>query len=295
MKEFGGEYVFVNGVIVPKNEAKISVWDHGLLYGDGVYEAIRVYNWNIFKLKEHIERLYDSAKAIKIEIPLKQEELINKVIEIVKINKLSYGYIRILVTRGVGPMGVDPRNCKEPSIIIMTEIRNPTEGTKPITAITSSLRRIPPECIDPKIKSLNYLNNVLAKLEAIEADADASIMLNIHGYVSEAATENIFIVKKNRLATPPLEAGILKGITREVVIEIAKELGIPFEERNITIAELYTADEVFLTGTSAEIAPIVKIDGRLIGNGLPGPVFKRIYDEFKKRTEDPKYGIVVNI
>jgi len=287
--------VYINGKFVPKEEAKISVWDHGLLYGDGVFEAIRVYNWNIFKLKEHVERLYDSAKAIKIDIPLKPEEFINLVVEVVKRNKLQYGYIRIIVTRGVGKMGVDPRSCKEPTIIIMTERREPTWGAKPITAITSSLRRIPPECLDPKIKSLNYLNNVLAKIETIEAGADAAIMLNIHGYVSEASTENIFIVKKGKLITPPLEAGILRGITRETVIEIAKDLGIPVEERNITIAELYTADEVFLVGTAAELAPVIKIDGRTIGNGAPGEIFKRIYEEYLKRTHDPKYGVKVNM
>jgi len=289
------EYVFVNGKFVPKEDAKISVWDHGLLYGDGVFEAIRVYNWNIFKLKEHIERLYDSAKAIKIHIPITLEEFINLVVEIVKRNMLQDGYIRIIVTRGVGKMGVDPRNCKEPTIIIMTEKREPVWGAKPITAITSSLRRIPPECVDPKIKSLNYLNNVLAKIEAIEAGADAAIMLNIHGYVSEASTENIFIVKKGKLITPPLEAGILRGITRETVIEIAKDLGIPVEERNITLAELYTADEVFLAGTAAELAPVVKIDGRIIGDGAPGELFKRIYNEFKKRVYDQRYGIKVEV
>jgi len=287
------EYVYINGAFMPREEAKISVWDHGLLYGDGVFEAIRVYDWNIFKLKEHIDRLFESAKAIMINIPLTKDELVSKVVEIVKKNNLRYGYIRIIVTRGVGPMGVDPRNCKEPTIIIMTERREPIWGEKPITAITSSIRRIPPECIDPKIKSLNYLNNILAKIEAINAGADAAIMLNVQGYVSEASTENIFVVKSGVLYTPPLEAGILRGITRETVIEIAKDLNIPVVERNLTIHDLYTADEVFLAGTAAELAPVIKIDGRVINDGKPGPIFRRIYEEFRKRVHDPKYGVKV--
>jgi branched-chain amino acid aminotransferase len=287
------EYVYIDGVFVPREEAKISVWDHGLLYGDGVFEAIRVYDWNIFKLKEHIDRLFESAKAIMINIPLSKDELISKVVELVKKNNLRYGYIRIIVTRGVGPMGVDPRNCKKPTIIIMTERREPIWGERPIVAITSSIRRIPPECIDPKIKSLNYLNNILAKIEAINAGADAAIMLNIQGYVSEASTENIFIVKNSVLYTPPLEAGILRGITRETIMEIAKDLNIPVFERNLTIHDLYTADEVFLVGTAAELAPVVKIDGRIINDGKPGPIFRRIYEEYRKRAHDPRYGVKV--
>jgi len=287
------EYVYIDGVFVPREEAKISVWDHGLLYGDGVFEAIRVYDWNIFKLKEHIDRLFESAKAIMINIPLSKDEFISKVVELVKKNNLRYGYIRIIVTRGVGPMGVDPRNCKKPTIIIMTERREPIWGERPIVAITSSIRRIPPQCIDPKIKSLNYLNNILAKIEAINAGADAAIMLNIQGYVSEASTENIFIVKNSVLYTPPLEAGILRGITRETIMEIAKDLNIPVFERNLTIHDLYTADEVFLVGTAAELAPVVKIDGRIINDGKPGPIFRRIYEEYRKRAHDPRYGVKV--
>ncbi|MFP3191041.1 MAG: branched-chain-amino-acid transaminase [Thermoproteota archaeon] len=287
------EYVYIDGFFVPREEAKISVWDHGLLYGDGVFEAIRVYDWNIFKLKEHINRLFESAKAIMINIPLSKDELISKTVEIVKKNNLRYGYIRIIVTRGVGPMGVDPRNCKKPTIIIMTERREPIWGERPIVAITSSIRRIPPECIDLKIKSLNYLNNILAKIEAINVGADAAIMLNIQGYVSEASTENIIIVKNSILYTPPLEAGILRGITRETIMEIAKDLNIPVVERNLTIHDLYTADEVFLAGTAAELAPVVIIDGRIISDGKPGPIFKKIYEEYRKRAHDPRYGVKV--
>lgn len=287
------EYVYINGKLLPKGEAKISVWDHGLLYGDGVYEAIRVYNWVVFKLKEHINRLYNSAKAIKIDVPLTEERMLEAVINLVKINNLENGYIRIIVTRGVGPMGVDPRNCKEPTIIIMSERREPLFGGKPISVIVASVRRFPSECLDPKIKSLNYLNNVLAKIQAIESGVDDAIMLNIHGFVSEAVTENIFIVKDGILYTPPLEAGILEGITRGVVIEVAKKIGLQVVEKNLTIYDLYTADEVFLTGTAAELTPVVKIDGRIVGNGKPGPIYERILQEFKNLTKDPQHGIKV--
>jgi len=287
------EFVYINGEFVPKENAKISVWDHGLLYGDGVYEAIRVYEGNIFKLKEHIDRLYNSAKAIKIEIPMTKEELLEAVVELVKRNKLRNGYLRIIVTRGVGFMGVDPRNCEKPTIIIMSELRKALFGGKPITAIVSTIRRFPSQCLDPKIKSLNYLNNVLAKIQAIEAGTDDAIMLNMEGYVAEAVTENIFVVKKNIIYTPPLTAGILEGITRSVVIEIAKNLGFEVREENLTIYDLYTADEVFLTGTAAEITPVVKIDGRLVGNGEPGPIFKKILEEYQKIVKDPKFGVKV--
>ncbi|MEM1587395.1 MAG: branched-chain-amino-acid transaminase [Candidatus Bathyarchaeia archaeon] len=285
------EFVYIDGQFVPRKDAKISVWDHGLLYGDGVYEAIRIYEGNIFKLKEHVNRLYYSAKAIKIDIPITKEELLEAVVELVKKNKLQNGYLRIVVTRGVGPMGADPRNCKKPTIIIMSETRKALFEGRPIVAIVSSVRRIPSECLDPRIKSLNYLNNVLAKIQAIEAGADEAIMLNLEGYVSEAVTENVFVVKNNIVYTPPLTAGILEGITRNVVIEIIKNLGLQMKEENLTIYDLYTADEVFLTGTAAEITPVVKIDGRLIGNGEPGPIYKKVIEEYRKIVKNPKFGV----
>lgn len=287
------EFVYINGELISKKDAKISVWDHGLLYGDGVYEAIRVYDGNIFKLKEHIDRLYNSAKAIKIDIPLTKEKLLEDVVELVKRNGLQNGYLRIIVTRGPGPMGVDPRNCERPTIIIISEFRKALFEGKPITAIISTIRRFPSECLDPKIKSLNYLNNVLARIQAIEAGAEEAIMLNIEGYVSEAVTENIFVVKNNIIYTPPLTAGILEGITRNAVIEIARNLGFEVKEENLTIYDLYTADEVFLTGTAAEITPVVKIDGRIIGGGKPGPVYEKIIEEFRKIVKDPKFGVKV--
>lgn len=287
------DLVYINGKLKTKSEAKISVWDHGLLYGDGVFEAMRVYDWNIFMLKEHIDRLYNSARAIKIEIPISKEDMINAVTIIVKKNNLHYGYIRIIVTRGEGPMGVDPRNCKEPTIIIMSEAREPLFEGKPVSAIISSFRRVPSESLDPRIKSLNYLNNVLAKIQAIESNAEEAIMLNIQGYVTEGVTENIFVARENMLYTPPLSSGILEGITRKVVMIIADKLGIQVKETNLTVYDLYVADEIFLTGTAAEITPVTKIDGRTVGNGKPGPIYLKIVEEFRKMTKDPKYGIKV--
>jgi len=286
------EYAYVDGQFVPKEEAKISVYDHGLLYGDGVYEAIRAYNGIVFKLDEHIHRLYESAKSIMIDIPLQKGEMKNIILETLKRNELSEAYIRIVVTRGKGPMGVDPRFCPKPTIIVMAEKREPTFGAelKGISAIFSSLRRVPRCALDPRIKSLNYLNNVLAKLEAIEAGVEEAIMLNEEAYVAEASTENVFIVKGNKVVTPPFTAGILKGITRDVAARIATKLGYEMEERNITVHEVFNADEVFVTGTAAEVVPVVKVNGRTIGAGKPGEVVKRIIEEFRRVSRDPSEG-----
>lgn len=288
-------YIYIDGDFYPRDEAKISVYDHGLLYGDGVYEAIRAYEGVIFKLNEHIDRLYESAKSIKIEIPLKKKEMIETVLETLKKNGLREAYIRIVVTRGKGPMGVDPRNCPKPTIIIITEKREPFfgRGEKGITAIITSVRRTPPWVVDPRIKSLNYLNNILARIEAIEAGAQESIMLNDRGFLSEGSTENLFIVKEEQIFTPPLTASILKGITRGVVIRIARELGYEVEERDLTMHELFNADEVFVTGTAAEIVPIVKVSGRVIGTGDVGPVVKRLIARFREITKNPDEGTVI--
>ncbi|MBS7657772.1 MAG: branched-chain-amino-acid transaminase [Candidatus Bathyarchaeia archaeon] len=286
--------IYINGEFYPKEEAKISVFDHGLLYGDGVFEAIRAYDGIVFKLKEHIDRLFESAKSIKIDIGISKEKMQEIVLETLKKNNLKEAYIRIVVTRGKGPMGVDPRNCEKPTIIIIAEPREPLFGKeKPVKAIISSLRRVPRWALDPRVKSLNYLNNILAKIEAIAAGVEEAIMLNQEGYVAEGSTENIFIVKGNEVATPPPSAGILKGITRDVVIEIAKELGYEVKERDITIHELYTADEVFVCGTGAEVVPIVEISGRTIGNGEIGPVYKKIKEKFKEKVKDPKEGVKI--
>ena len=295
MSEMKEPLIYVNGEYYPKSQAKISVYDHGLLYGDGIYEAIREYDGVIFKLKEHIDRLYESAKSIKLDLGMSKEEMEKLVIETVKKNGYKDAYIRIVATRGAGRMGVDPRNCDKPTIIIIAEPRKPFLKKEGVEAITASVRRVPSWALDPKIKTLNYLNNVLAKIEAINAGVDEAIMLNEHGYVTEASTENIFIVKNRKLITPPLEAGILRGITRETVMELAKELGYECEERNLTPHDLYNADEVFVTGTAAEIVPIIKIDGRVIGDGKPGPVTKELMKKFEEIRTDPRYGVKVEV
>ena len=293
MSETKEPLIYVNGEYYPKSQARISVYDHGLLYGDGIYEAIREYDGVIFKLREHIDRLFESAKSIKLDLGITKEEMEKLVIETVKKNGYRDAYIRIVVTRGVGRMGVDPRNCEKPTIIIIAEPRKPFLKKEGVEAIIASVRRVPNWALDPKIKTLNYLNNVLAKIEAINAGVDEAIMLNEHGYVTEASTENIFIVKNKKLITPPLEAGILRGITRETVMELAKELGYECEERNLTSHDLYNADEVFVTGTAAEIVPITKIDGRVIGDGKPGPITKELMRKFEEIRTDPRYGVKV--
>jgi branched-chain amino acid aminotransferase len=280
-------YAYVNGKYLPREEASVSIYDHGFLYGDGVYEAIRAYDGLVFKLREHIDRLYESAKSIKIEIPFTREDLGRLVVEVLRKNQLRNSYIRVVVSRGYGKMGVDPRNCAKPTIAIMVEPREPLFGAnvKGISAIISSLRRTPSWSLDPRIKTLNYLNNIMAKIEAIEAGAEEAIMLNEQGYVAETSTENIFIVKNGVVSTPHPSQGVLRGITRDAVITVAKELGYPIEERAITVHELYNADEVFVSGTAAEIVPIVKVAGRTVGDGKPGPVFSRFLDGFKELTK----------
>ncbi|HDI10328.1 MAG TPA: branched-chain-amino-acid transaminase [Euryarchaeota archaeon] len=288
-------YVYIDGSFYPKDEAKISVFDHGFLYGDGVFEGIRVYNGLIFKLREHIERLYKSAKHIKLEIPIEKEEMINRVVEAVKKNGFKDAYIRLIVTRGIGDLGLDPRKCPKPSIVIIVQPMGPLLGKeaqeKGAKAIISSIRRIPTDCLSAEIKSLNYLNSILARIEANEAGAHEAIMLDKRGFVSEGTGDNVFIVKDNKIITPPNTAGILEGITRNRVMELGRELGYEVSEEEITVHDLYTADEVFLTGTAAEIVPVVEINGRKIGNGRPGPVTKRLMEEFKKITQRDEEGV----
>jgi len=288
--------IYLNGKFVPKEEAKISVFDHGLLYGDGVFEGIRSYNGRVFKLDEHLKRLYNSAKAIRLRIPLDIKEMEKALLETLRRNNLHDAYIRLVVTRGEGDLGLDPDKCPEPTVFIITDkiVLYPqkfyNEGLEIVTAAT---RRNIPEAINPRIKSLNYLNNILAKLEGKLANAPEALMLNTEGYVVECTGDNIFIVKDNVLVTPPIHVGILEGVTRNAVIEIANEMGIRSEEKAFTRYELYITDECFLTGTAAEIIPVVKIDGRTIGNGLPGIMTKKLGSEFKKLTETtgtPIYG-----
>jgi len=279
--------VYIDGEFVPENEAKISIFDHGFLYGDGGFEGIRAYNGRVFRLKEHIDRLYDSAKAIDLEIPVTKEEFMEIILETLRKNNLRDAYIRPIVTRGVGDLGLDPRKCQKPSIIVITKPWGRLYGDlyeKGLTAVTVGVRRNSFDALPPNIKSLNYLNNILAKIEANAKGGDEAIFLDRNGYVSEGSGDNIFVVKNGAISTPPT-INNLRGITREAVIEIINKLGIPFRETNIGLYDLYTADEVFVTGTAAEIAPIVVIDGRKIGDGKPGEITRKLMEEFKKLTE----------
>jgi branched-chain amino acid aminotransferase len=287
--------VYINGKFYEKSEAKISVFDHGLLYGDGVFEGIRSYNRLVFKLKEHIERLFESAKSIMLDISLTKEELIAAVIRTLNENSLKDAYIRLVVTRGQGDLGLDPRKCKGNStvIIIADKItlypeRFYKEGLKIVTVPT--VRNLP-EALNPQIKSLNYLNNILAKIEAINAGCDEAIMLDSLGYVAECTGDNIFIVKNSHLYTPPQCMGTLRGITRDTVLEIARKNKISVHEHVITRHEVYISDECFLTGTAAELIPVVAVDGRIIGDGKPGKLTLGLMKKFKEltKTEGIKY------
>jgi branched-chain amino acid aminotransferase len=282
-----GLLVYLDGKFVPEEEAKISIFDHGFLYGDGVFEGIRAYNGRVFRLREHMNRLYDSAKAIDLQIPITKEEFEKIILETLRINKLRDAYIRPIVTRGVGDLGLDPRKCKKPTIIVITKPWGKLYGDlyeRGLKAVTVAVRRNPCDALPPNIKSLNYLNNILAKIEANAKGGDEAIFLDKFGFISEGSGDNVFIVKNGSILTPPT-INNLPGITREVVIEIIKKLGIPFAERNLSLYDLYTADEVFVTGTAAEIAPIVEVDGRKIGDGKPGKLTKRLMEEFEKVTQ----------
>jgi branched-chain amino acid aminotransferase len=279
--------IYIDGNYFDKDDAKISVFDHGLLYGDGVFEGIRVYENRVFLLEKHLERLYASAKAIALDIPLIQDELAKAVLESVSINKTENGYIRLIVTRGVGNLGVDPESCDKPSVIIIVgniELYPASFYAQGISIVTSSTRRVPSDVLDPRIKSLNYLNNVLAKIEARKAGCLEAVMLNKEGYVAECTGDNIFIVKNNVLCTPEPQVGALSGITRGFVLSIASELNIETRECLLTRYDLYNADECFLTGTGAELMPVTSIDGRVIASGDPGMVTKALRDAFKKRA-----------
>jgi len=286
--------VYIDGKFYPKSEAKISVYDHGLLYGDGVFEGIRAYNGIVFKLKEHIDRLYKSAHPIFLKIPLTKEQLTEAVLEMLKKNNLTNAYIRLVVTRGVGDLGLDPRKCPKATIIIITEpllqLHSAEKVENGINTIITWVKRNPVDTATHEMKSLNYLNSILGKIEANNTGADEAICLDKTGYVCEGVGENIFIVRDGKLLTPPLSSGALAGITRALIIRLAKKLGIEVTERNITPHELFTADEVFFTGTAAEVAPIREVNKRVIGTGKPGPVTKRIMQEFEKATKDPSEG-----
>src|ERR1041385_5222613 len=271
--------VFIDGKFCDERDAKVSVFDHGLLYGDGVFEGIRAYHGRVFRLKEHIDRLFYSAKAILLTIPMSHQEVMDAVIESCRRNKLRDGYIRLVVTRGVGTLGLNPNRCKNPSVIVIADkiqLYPPELYARGMEIITVPTVRNLHSALNPAIKSLNYLNNILAKIEANNAGCEEAIMLNAEGFVSECTGDNVFIIKNGQMFTPPLSAGALYGITRGVVIDLARESGISVTEPNLTRYDLFNADEFFLTGTGAEIIPVVKIDGRVIGSGKPGPITKNL-------------------
>ena len=280
--------VYIDGKYYDKQDAKISVFDHGLLYGDGVFEGIRAYNGRIFKLKEHIDRLFCSAKAILLKIPMSRSALMRAVVEACRQNRIRDGYIRLVVTRGVGTLGLNPNRCKKPSVIIIADkiqLYPPRLYELGLEIVTVPTARNLHSALNPAIKSLNYLNNILAKIEANQAGCEEAVMLNAEGFVAECTGDNIFIVKNGKLLTPPLSAGALYGVTRQTVMELAAGSGIPVAELNLTRYDLFNADECFLTGTGAEIIPVVKIDGRVIGTGKPGPITRKLVASYHALTK----------
>ena len=279
--------IYLDGRFVPEEEARVSVFDHGLLYGDGVFEGIRAYNGKIFRLDEHLARLYDSAKAIDLAIPLTKAEMTEVIKETLRQNSLRDAYIRPIVTRGRGDLGLDPLKCAKPTVIVIAVTWGAMYGDlyeKGLRAICVSVRRTPPESMPPNVKSLNYLNNILAKIEANHRGVDEAIFFDTKGHVSEGSGDNIFVVKDGVIITPPT-LNNLRGITRMVVLEIAASMGITLLERDLGYFDLYTADEVFVTGTAAEVAPIREIDGRVIGNGKPGPITRQMMAAFRTATQ----------
>jgi len=280
--------IFIDGKYYDQRAAKVSVLDHGLLYGDGIFEGIRAYNGRVFRLSEHIDRLFCSAKAILLTIPMSHPDIMQAVVDTCRGNKIRDGYIRLVVTRGVGTLGLNPNRCKNPSIIIIADkiqLYPPELYQKGMAIITVPTVRNLHSALNPAIKSLNYLNNILAKIEANNAGCEEAIMLNAEGYVSECTGDNLFIVKNGHLSTPPLSAGALYGITRQVVIEMAQEASHTVSEPNLTRYDVFNADECFLTGTGAEIVPVVKVDGRVIGNGKPGPVTQKLVARYRALTK----------
>ncbi len=281
--------IFIDGKYYDERTAKVSVFDHGLLYGDGIFEGIRAYNGRVFKLKEHIDRLFYSAKGILLNMPMSHQALMAATVETCRRNKIRDGYIRLLVTRGVGTLGLNPNRCKRPSTIIIADkiqLYPPEVYQRGMAIITVPTTRNLHSALNPAIKSLNYLNNIMAKIEANNSGCEEAIMLNAEGYVSECTGDNLFIVKENQLLTPPLSAGALYGITRRVVLEMAEQFGLKVGEPNLTRYDVFNADECFLTGTGAELVPIVKVDGRVIGKGKPGPITQKLVSQYRVLTKD---------
>lgn len=279
--------IYFNGKLVPKEQAAVSVFDHGLLYGDGVFEGIRFYNGRVFRLDDHIDRLYRSARAILLEIPMTPDEMSQAVLETIRANGLADGYVRLVVTRGEGSLGLSPKSCPRPTVFIIAASISlyPEEMyTNGLKLITCATRRIAHGALSPMVKSLNYLNNIMAKIEAEQAGAGEGLMLNEQGLVAECTGDNVFIVRDGRICTPPISAGALAGVTRSVVFELARGTGIDIREDNITRYDIYTADECFLTGTAAELIPVVELDARRIHDGKPGPVTKHLTGLFRELT-----------
>ncbi|HAZ64578.1 MAG TPA: branched-chain amino acid aminotransferase [Armatimonadetes bacterium] len=276
--------IYLDGEFVASHEATVSVFDHGLLYGDGVFEGIRAYNGRVFRLEEHIRRLFDSAKAIILDIGMSQAEVCAAVVETCRRNEIRDGYIRVVVTRGPGDLGLDPRKCSKPTVFVIAAAiqlypeRCYTEGLRVVTCAT---RRNHPQALDPSIKSLNYLNNILAKIEVNRAGADEGLMLNAEGWVAEATGDNIFVMRDGQIYTPPVAAGCLRGITRDTVIELAQAAGLPLVEEFFSLHFVYTADEIFLTGSAAEVVPVTNVDERVIGDGRPGPISRQLVDLYR--------------
>ncbi len=287
--------IFIDGKYFSERDAKVSVFDHGLLYGDGVFEGIRAYNGRVFKLKEHIDRLFYSAKAILLDIPMTHAAIMQATVDTIRANKLRDCYVRLLVTRGIGTLGLNPRSCKKPSVIVIAgkiQVYPQELYDRGMDIVTVPTVRNLHSAVNPAIKSLNYLNNILAKIEANNAGVEEAVMLNAEGFVAEGTADNIFIIKGGALFTPPLYAGALYGITRGTVMEIAELSGMKVIEKNLTRYDLFCSDECFLTGTGAEIMPVIKIDGRIIGTGKPGPLTRKLEEEYHaltKVTGEPIY------
>ncbi len=287
--------IYINGKYYSREDAKISVFDHGLLYGDGVFEGIRVYNNRVFRLQEHLLRLYESARAIALGIPIPREQMRRDVLETLRRNGMSDAYIRLVVTRGEGNLGLNPFACREPQVIIIVDTiaLYPREHyEKGLAVITAATQRNLPEAVNPRIKSLNYLNNILAKIEAITSGVEEAIMLNSFGLVSECTGDNIFSICKGVILTPAISMGVLEGITRNVVVSLARQHNIPVKQVVMTRHDLFIAEEAFLTGSAAEIVPVVKIDGRLIGDGRPGPITRKLMEWYHHLTREE--GVPVN-
>lgn len=280
--------IYLNGAFVPKEEARVSVFDHGFLYGDGVFEGIRAYNGRVYRLTEHVDRLFDGAKAIDLTVPLTKQEMIEAILETLRQNNLNDAYIRPIISRGDGDLGLDPRKCEKANVVVIAVEWGAMYGDlyeKGLTAVSVSIRRNPAEALPPNVKSLNYLNNILAKIEANYKGGDEAIIFDTNGYVAEGSGDNIFVVKNGAICTPPT-INNLRGITRAAVLELLESMGIPYAEQNMGYYDLYTADEVFVTGTAAEVAPITLIDGRTIGTGKPGPVTRQLIEAFKTTTKN---------